>query len=194
MRRSDEGTGGSAGAAARLARSALLAAAAAALAACGGDGAGSGASGTGATQTPPASSGGGTGVAAALSVVVSGAVPTSGNALVTGSAGTSSPLSGTVRRLVADGSGNGLQHRFTVDYDAVTGIVIAVTHGWGASTSALDASTLCVRAVTAAGQAVCGDTVSVDGLARRVTFTGTVLRGAGTFSSILTGQISYTVP
>jgi hypothetical protein len=168
-------------------------AAAFALAACGGDSAGSGASGTGATQNPPTAGGGGGGTAT-LSVVVSGAIPTSGTGAVTGGAGTSSVVSGTVRRLIADGTGNGQQHRFTVDYDGVTGVVISVTHGWGTSLSALDAATQCVRAATVVGQAVCGDAVSVDLAARRAAFSGAVLRGSGTFTSILTGQIGFTAP
>lgn len=163
------------------------------VAACGGDGAGTTGTtgGTGATQTPPA---GGGGTSGALSVVVSGAVPTSGNALLSGASGTATPVAGTLRRLVADGTGNGFQHRITVDFDGVTGVVLSVTHGWGASLSALDAATQCVRVATAAGQAVCGDAVTVDVAARRASFAGVVLRGAGSFASILTGQVAFTVP
>lgn len=177
----------------RAARAVLAVLAVAALAACGGDSAGSGASGTGATQTPPTAGGGGGG-AVTLSVVVSGAIPTSGNGTVSGPAGSSTVVAGTVRRVIADGTGNGLQHRFTVDYDGVTGVVVSVTHGWGSALSALDAATQCVRVATAVGQAVCGDVVSVDLAARRVVFSGAVLRGAGTFTSILAGQIGFTGP
>lgn len=160
------------------------------LAGCGDDGAGSAGGAGGLTQTGP----GGDSSAAAVAVTVSGAVPVSGNAIVTGSGAASAILVGTTRRVTADGSGNGVQHRFAVDYDAVSGTVLAVTHGWGMNLSSLEGATQCVRAPTAAGQVACGGSVTLDTSRSRVVFSGTVLRGAGNFTSILTGRIDFTSP
>jgi hypothetical protein len=156
------------------------------LIACGGDGAGSTGGSSGFTQS------GGGGGSATVEVTVSGAIPASGNASVTGAGAVSALITGTTRRVTADGSGNGLQHRFTVDYDEVTGTVFAVTHGWGASLASLEGATQCVRTVTVAGQAACGAAVSVDPASGRVQLSGAVLRGAGTFTSILSGRIDFT--
>lgn len=174
----------------RMTRAAAMAAMLMALTACGDDGAGAVGGEGGFTQSAP----GGDASNPAVTVTVSGAIPVSGNALVTGSGAVSSPLVGTTRRVTAEGSGNGLQHRFAVDYDAVSGTVLAITHGWGASLSSLEGATQCVRAVSVPGPVACGATVSVDVTARRVTFVGTVLRGAGAFTSILSGQIDFTTP
>lgn len=176
----------------RAAVAALAAAAAFSLAACGDDGAGAGGSNDGATQNPaPPGAGSGT---ESVAVTVSGAIPASGNAIVTGSVARAVVLVGTTRRMTADGSGGGLAHRVIVDYDAVTGVVGSVSHGWGASTAAFEAATQCVRTATAAGQALCGNGVAVDVVAGRVTFTNLVLRGAGSFTSILNGQIGFAAP
>ena len=160
------------------------------LAGCGDDGAGSAGGSGGVTQAGPSGDAG----AAATAVTVSGAVPVSGNGSVTGAGASSVPLAGTTRRIAADGAGNGVQHRFVVDYDAVSGTVLAVTHGWGPSLSAFEGATQCVRAVTALGQVACGGAVALDTARGRVVFPGAVLRGAGSFTSILTGRIDFTSP
>jgi hypothetical protein len=177
----------------RAALAAVAAVAALGLAACGDDGAGAGGSGGGATQNPSPPGGGGT-ATESIAVTVSGAIPTSGNAIVSGSSARAAVLVGTTRRLTADGSGGGLVHRFVVDYDGVTGVVGAVTHGWGASAASLDAATQCVRTVTTAGQVACGAGVAVDVATGRLTFTNLVLRGGGTFTSILNGQVAFVAP
>jgi hypothetical protein len=177
----------------RTATAALVAATALALSGCGGDGAG--ASNTeGATQTAP---GGGTGTGATASeiaITVSSAVPTSGNGDVLGSSVVNQPVSGTTRAVIAEGTGpNGLVHRVRVDYDSVAGVVLAVTHGWGPSAGVFDASTGCVRVVTPSVTTLCTG-ATVDVAARRITFTNTLLRGAGAFTSLLNRTITFPAP
>jgi hypothetical protein len=160
------------------------------LAGCGGDGDGAGAQGGNGNLGPVSPSPGpGTGT---WQVSVRGAVPVSGNGDVSGSAGVSA-VSGALRQIVIDGSGGGLAHRFTVNVDASNGIVFSVVHAWGASILAAEAQTQCLRTVTAIGQQACDGTVAVDLELRRVTFTATALR-SGAFSSILNGQVPFTVP
>jgi hypothetical protein len=179
----------------RAATAALVAAAAFALAGCGGDGAG--ASNTaGATQTAPGgTSGGGSGsTTAAITVTVSSAVPTSGNGEVTGTAVLNQPLSGTTRSVIAEGVGpTGLVHRVVVDYDSVAGVVLAVTHSWGASAGVGDARTGCVRVVTPTIPTLCTGT-TIDLSSGRVTFANTLLRGGGAFTSLLNGTITFPAP
>jgi hypothetical protein len=170
-------------------RSILAAIAVAALlAGCGGDSDGAGAQGgTGNLgPTSPAPDPG----ASTWQVVVTGAIPVSGNGNVSGSAGVSA-VSGALRQIIIDGSGGGLAHRFTVNVDASNGIVFSVVHAWGASILAAEAQTQCLRTVTAIGQQACDGTVAVDLNLRRVTFTATSLRN-GAFSSILNGQAPFT--
>jgi hypothetical protein len=159
-----------------------------ALGACGADGAGADGDSPGATQNAPASTAPG-----AVAVTVSGAVPVSGNAQVAGSGAVSVAAANGLRAVDASGQGNGLLHRFGVTYDPLSGAVIAVVHAWGRPESASpDAVTGCVRAVTAPGQVACGTAVSVDTAAARVRFAGAVLRGDGSFASILNGDIAFT--
>ncbi|HYF61035.1 MAG TPA: hypothetical protein VEA81_18960 [Burkholderiaceae bacterium] len=155
---------------------------AAALAGCGGDGAGGGA---GFTQTPVADPG--TTPPPGFSLVVSAAVPATGNGTVTGAAGTSVAFQGTVRRAVFEGTTETARHRVSVDYDTATGLVLAVVHQWGPPAGAFDALAQCVRVATVAGQQLCSN-ASVDVAASRASFGATTLRGAGTFASILTGS------
>jgi hypothetical protein len=165
---------------------------AAALAACGSEDSGAGAQGSTSnlgpvSPAPPDTSG-------TVAVTVSGANPVSGNAVVTNSTpGVSIPVSGTVRQVVAEGSGGGLQHRFTVNYDAVSGVVFSVFHAWGASIAAAEATTQCVGTVTAVGQQACGATVTVDRSNNRIAFANTPLRN-GSFASILSGQVPFKAP
>jgi hypothetical protein len=172
-------------------RAALAATAVAAvLAACGSADSGAGGQGSTGNLGPVSPTAPGTNVV--LSVTVSGAIPSTGNAVVTGaSPGASTLVSGTLRQVVAEGSGGGLQHRFTVNYDAVSGVVFSVFHAWGASIAAAEATTQCVRTVSAVGQQACGGAITVDLAANRITFASTVLRN-GNFSSILNGQVPYT--
>jgi hypothetical protein len=165
---------------------------AALLAACSDGGAGE--QGSTGNLGPVSPVGPGTGGGSALvSVTVTGAVPTSGNGLVTGaSPGASTPVGGTLRQVVVEGTGGSVQHRFTVSYDAASGVVLSVLHAWGTTSATADAATQCVRTVSAVGQVACGAAVAVDLAANRIVFTGTVLRN-GTFSSILSGQVPYTV-
>ena len=191
-------------------RAALAATAVAAvLAACGGDSDGAGSQGSTGNLGPVSPAPGPGGVTDVLSVAVSGAFPVSGNALVSSATGGSSVLvSGTVRQVTADGSGGGLQHRFIITYDAVSGVVLSVVHAWGASIAAAEATTACVRAagtVSPVAQPVlCGATVSVSTSVSTsagttggttggtVNFASAVLRN-GNFISILSGRVPFTL-
>lgn len=171
---------------------AAIAATAIALGGCGGDGAGA-SGGEGATQTAPGAGGAGTN-ASRIAVVVSAAVPVSGNGAVSGSTVVDAAAVGTTRAVVADGLGaGGLAHRIRVDYDSVSGVVLAVTHGWGASAGTFEASAGCVRAVTPVNATLCtGATVDLAG--GRIVFTNTLLRGSGVFTSLLNGTIAFPSP
>jgi hypothetical protein len=163
------------------------------LAGCGGDGAGS-SSPVAATQTAP-SAGGGSG-ATAPTLAVSGAVPATGNGTVAlGTGVTTTSTGSTFRQVTIDGiaQGTGYVHRLTVDFDGITGTVAAVTHRWGVSTASFEAITQCARTAGAAVIA-CGNAVSVDVVTGRVAYTNLVLRGSGTFTSILNGQFTLTTP
>lgn len=160
-----------------------------ALAGCGDDGAGSQGENSGFTQTAPVSPGGG--ATAAFSIQVTAAQPTSGNGTITGSRGSSAFASNTVRRVTANASGGGLQHRITVDYDPVSGSVLAVVHAWGATATELQSVTGCARTATVIGDAVCGTGVDIDPSSGVVTFRTAVLRGSGVFTSTLNGQLPF---
>ena len=156
---------------------------------CSDDGAGADGTGSGATQTAPTAS-----TQGAVAVTVSGAIPVSGNTRVTGSGATSVASQNALRVVEASGTGNGLLHRFAVTYDPLSGAGLGVVHAWGAADSGgTDARTACVRSVSAAGQVACGPSVSLDVAAGRVSFVGTVLRGDGSFASILNGDITFTL-
>jgi hypothetical protein len=176
----------------RAATAAVLAAALG-LAGCGDDGASSTA---GATQTGPSTSSGTGPTTGQIAITVSSAVPTSGNGSVTGTTVADALIGGTNRAVVADGSSaSGFSHRIRVDYDSVSGLVLAVNHGWTASTgSAGDTgATACARVVTPTAPTLCvGATVDV--AAGRVTFANTLLRGAGAFTSLLNGSITFQAP
>jgi hypothetical protein len=160
-----------------------------ALGGCSDEGAAAGGNGGGFTQNVP---GPGT-PTDAVAVTVSGAIPVSGNAELTGRPGSTTPLAGTRRLITADAGGGGLAHRIVIDFDTVTGTVFSVTHGWGPGSGAFDAVTQCVGTVTVAGQQLCGGVVlSLSG--STVTFNATVLRGSGTFNSILSGRVPFTLP
>jgi len=161
-----------------------------ALAACGDDGAGAQGESGGLTQTAPVGTAGG--AVAAFSMQVTAAQPTSGNGTIAGSAGSSAFVSNTVRRVTANASGGGLQHRVTIDYDPLSGSVIAVVHAWGATVAELQSVTGCARTATVIGDAVCGNAVVIDPSSGVVTFRGAVLRGSGAFTSTLTGQLPFT--
>jgi hypothetical protein len=171
---------------------AAIAAAAIALGGCGGDGAGA-SGGDGATQTAPGAGSSGAS-ASSIAMVVSAAVPVTGNGAVSGSTVTDAAAVGTTRAVVADGLGaGGLAHRIRVDYDSVSGVVLAVTHGWGASAGVFEASAGCVRVVTAINPTVCtGATLDLAG--GRIVFTNTLLRGSGVFTSLLNGSIAFRAP
>jgi hypothetical protein len=181
----------------RRTATAVLAAvvAAAVLGGCGDD-EGAGAQGSTGNLGPASPTGPGSGDAV-LAVVVSGAIPVSGNAAVTGGSGTAAAGAGTLRTVVADGTGGGLQHRFTVTFDAVSGVVISILHAWGPSGGAAEATVGCVRTagatVPVAEPSLCLDGASVDLVAARVTFADALLRN-GSFSSILNGQVPFAVP
>ncbi|MCZ8100014.1 MAG: hypothetical protein O9345_15645 [Burkholderiaceae bacterium] len=174
----------------RAATAALVAVAAAfALAGCGGDGA----SNTGgATQTAP---GGGTNATTGqIAITVSSAVPTSGNGAVTGTSVVNTLVGGTTRAVVADGtSATTVAHRIRVDYDSVSGVVLAVTHGWGATAGVFEGTSGCVRVASPTVPTLCTG-ATVDLVGSRVVFTNTLLRGAGTFSSLLNGSITFQAP
>ncbi len=168
---------------------AAIAATGLALGGCGSDGAGA-TGGEGATQTA-AGAGGGT---SRIDVVVSAAVPVSGNGPVSGTTVVDTAGVGTARTLVADGLGaGGLAHRMRIDYDSVSGVVLAVTHGWGSGNGTFDASAGCVRVVTPAVPTLCAG-VTLDVAGRRVSFANTLLRGSGAFTSLLNGTIAFQAP
>ena len=177
----------------RAACAAVIALALAVLAGCGGDGAGASGDG-GATQTAPGS-GGGTGPGASrVAVTVSAATPVSGNGAVSGSTVVDGQTVGTTRAVVADGTGaGGLAHRIRIDYDAVSGLVLAVSHGWGPSPGTFEATTGCVRVLTQANPTLCTG-ATLDAASGRVTFSNTLLRGSGVFTSLLNGTISLPSP
>lgn len=186
----------------RAAWVALAATAALAVAGCGGDQTGAGAGGggsSGVSQTGPGSGGGA--VASPVEVAVTGAIPISGNALVTGTSATASvPVPGGTQRLVvAEGTGNGLAHQFSVLFDGVTGTVLRVDHLWGPSVALPEARTACVVTPVVGGPPACGG-VAVDVVNRRLSFGSTLLRGtiqgtaSSAFTSILTGTITYAAP
>jgi len=159
------------------------------LAGCGGEGAAAGGSGPGFTQSLP-----GTGPPAeALRVTVSGAFPVSGNAELTGGPGATTPPVGTRRLITADAVDGGRVHRIVIDIDTVTGTVFGVSHGWGPGSGTFDAATQCAGAATVGGQQPCTG-VSVSLAERTVTFSATLLRGAGAFTSILSGRVPFTLP
>ncbi len=163
----------------------LMFGATAMLAACGGTS--DGATGSAAIQSP---SGGGVSGTAILRVL--NAFPTTGTATltVTSSASGTSPLSTNYRQIVIIGNGtstNGatLLHRITVDYDPVSGSVIAVTDTWGTSTATQDGVTSCALVATQNELQLCNGTVTVNPLLRQITFNNTLLRGNNTYTSTL---------
>lgn len=176
----------------RLAAVPACAALVLALAACGDDGAGSQGQGAGAGATQTAPAGNSPGGVVTFSVQVTAALPTSGNGSIAGSAGSAAFVSNTIRRVTANASGGGVQHRITVDYDPVSGSVIGVVHAWGATASELQSVTGCARTATVIGDAVCGNAVVIDPSAGVLNFRSAVLRGSGTFTSTLTGQVPFT--
>jgi len=166
------------------------------LAGCGGDGAGADAGASGsvaATQSSP-SGGSGTG-ATAPTLVVSGAVPATGNGTVALGTAVTTTSGSTFRQATIEGNAQatGTLHRITVDFDSVTGTVAAVTHRWGPSATTFEAITQCARTASTVAIA-CGGAVSVDVATGRVSYTNLVLRGSGAFTSILNGQFTTTTP
>jgi hypothetical protein len=81
---------------------------------------------------------------------------------------------------------------YVIGAEVLSRTVLSVAHAWGVETSGTEAATGCVGTVTVAGEHPCGTSVSVDPTARTVSFAGTLLRGQGTFQSILTGQVQFT--
>jgi hypothetical protein len=175
--------------------SVLMLAGMAMLSACGGDS--NGATGGPAIQSP--GTGGGTGTAI---LKVLNAFPTSGTGTLTVTTSTSSasPLSSNYRQLVIVGNGtstNGatLFHRITVDYDPVSGSVLAVTDTWGTSTATQDGVTACALVASQNDFQLCNNTVFIDPVQRQITFNNTVLRSnnANTYTSTLSAiKLSFT--
>jgi hypothetical protein len=139
----------------------------------------------------------GSGTSAAVAVTVSSALPASGNGTVTGSTAASTLVGGTTRSVSAAGTassasaGTTVEHRFTVQYDTVTGTVLAVQHAWGDAATAGAAA--CAVVVSPTIPTLCRG-VNVDVAASKVTFESTILRGQGAFASILTGTITFPAP
>jgi hypothetical protein len=158
--------------------------------------------GDGFSQSGPSTGSGtpsnpGGGATAAVAVTVSSAVPVSGNGSVAGSRAASTLVGGTTRSVSAGGTassasaGTTVEHAFTVQYDAVTGTVLAVQHAWGDAGTAGAAA--CAVVVSPTIPTLCRG-VAVDVAANKVTFSGTILRGQGAFASILTGTITFPAP
>ena len=169
----------------------LMLAATSMLAACGGTS--EGATGGTAFQSPGAGGGSGTSI-----LTVSNATPTSGTGSLTVTSSTSS-VSGNNRQLVIIASGtstNGggsLFHRVTVEYDAVTGIVVGVLDEWGTSLATPAASAGCAVVSTINVPQLCNNTVIVDPVLRQITFSNTALRGTNSFASTLSAiKLSFT--
>jgi hypothetical protein len=165
--------------------SVLMLAGTAMLAACGGDS--DGATGGPAIQSPGTGGGSGTAILKVLN-----AFPTTGTAslTVTTSTSSASPLSSNYRQIVIVGNGtstNGatLFHRITVDYDPVSGSVIAVSDTWGTSTATQDGVTGCALVASQNDFQLCNNTVFIDPLQRQITFNNTLLRGNNTYTSTL---------
>jgi hypothetical protein len=165
--------------------SVLMLAGTAMLAACGGDS--DGATGGPAIQSPGTGGGSGTAILKVLN-----AFPTTGTATLTVTTSTSSasPLSSNYRQIVIVGNGtstNGatLFHRITVDYDPVSGSVIAVSDTWGTSTATQDGVTGCALVASQNDFQLCNNTVFIDPLQRQITFNNTLLRGNNTYTSTL---------
>jgi hypothetical protein len=167
------------------------------LAACGGDS--GGATGGTAIQSPGTGGGSGTAILKVLN-----AFPTSGTGTLTVITSTSSasPLSSNYRQLVIVGNGtstNGaaLFHRITVDYDPVSGSVLAVTDTWGTSAAAPDSlgATACALVASQNDFQLCNNTVFIDPVQRQITFNNTLLRSnnANTYTSTLSAiKLSFT--
>jgi hypothetical protein len=173
------------GAQSRSMLSTLMLAGTAMLAACGGDS--DGATGGPAIQSPGTGGGSGTAILKVLN-----AFPTTGTAslTVTTSTSSASPLSSNYRQIVIVGNGtstNGatLFHRITVDYDPVSGSVIAVSDTWGTSTATQDGVTGCALVASQNDFQLCNNTVFIDPLQRQITFNNTLLRGNNTYTSTL---------
>lgn len=137
-------------------------------------------------------SAGAPGTPGAFALTVSGALPATGNGVITGSGAAAMAAPSTLTRVSITGSTTSGQHRVEVLFDPVSRTVLSVAHAWGVDTSGTEAATGCVGTVTVAGEHPCGNTVSVDPTTRTVSFDGTLLRGQGTFQSILTGQVLFT--
>jgi len=178
---------------ARSIQAVLMLGAMAMLAACGGTS--DGATGTPGFQSPGVGSGSGTAILRVLN-----AFPTTGTATltVTSSASGASPLSSSYRQLVIIGTGtstNGanLLHRITVDYDPVSGSVIAVSDTWGTSTATQDGVTGCALVASQNEFQLCNNTVTINPLLRQITFNNTLLRGNNTYTSTLSAiSLSFT--
>jgi hypothetical protein len=165
------------------------------LAACGGTS--DGATGSAAIQSPSGGGGSGTAILKVLN-----AFPTSGTGTLTVTTSTSStsPLSSNYRQLVIVGNGtstNGatLFHRITVDYDPVSGSVLAVTDTWGTSTATQDGFTGCALVASQNESQLCNNTVLIDPLQRQITFNNTLLRSnnTNTYTSTLSAiRLSFT--
>jgi len=163
----------------------LMLAGTAMLAACGESN--DGATGGPALQSPGTGGGSGTAILKVLN-----AFPTSGTGTLTVTSSTSgaSPLSSNYRQIVIVGNGtstNGatLFHRITVDYDPVSGSVIAVSDTWGTSTATQDGVTGCALVASQNDFQLCNNTVFIDPLQRQITFNNTLLRGNNTYTSTL---------
>jgi hypothetical protein len=166
------------------------------LAACGGTS--DGATGTPGFQSPGAGSGSGTAILRVLN-----AFPTTGTGTLTviSSNSSVSSLSSNYRQLVIVGNGtstNGatLTHRITVDYDPVSGSVLAVTDTWGTSTASQDGGfTGCALVASQNDFQLCNNTVFIDPVQRQITFNNTLLRSNNTnsYTSTLSAiKLSFT--
>ena len=73
------------------------------------------------------------------------------------------------------------------------GVVLAITHGWGASAGVFEATAGCVRVATVAVPTACTG-ATVDVAAGRIVLSNTLLRGSGTFASLLNGTVLFAAP
>jgi hypothetical protein len=139
-------------------------------------------------------SGAGGGGQTPFTIVVSAAVPASGNGIVAGTGARALPATGTLRQVEAFGVAGATKHRFFVLYDAVGGTVFSAAHAWGPTDAYAEAATQCTSGAPTLNVAQCGTTVAVDPATRVVTFRNALLLGQGTFTSVLNGQLTFSAP
>jgi hypothetical protein len=163
------------------------------MAGCSGDGAGAGGGLPGYTQ----GEGSGGDPTGSAQILVSNAVPTSGNGTVVMATGTATPSpNSSLVTLSVKGvlSGGSTQHVFTVLYDTASQMVVSANHAWGAPGALAQGSTDCVlqQSSASASNSFCL-TVAVQPAAGQMSFQSTYLESSnGLNTSLLNGTARFT--